>query len=321
MTQWAYYHRRSILFALGLFAIAGLFTIYSTPVSLFPQVIFPRVVINMDAGDRPAERMMVEATWPVEEAVRTVPGVVSVRSNTSRGSADISINFVWGLDMVSAMLQVESAINQIRSTLPATLAFSVRRMEPTVFPVLGYSLTSAKQSQVELRDIAQYQIRPVLSAVSGVANIEVLGGAVAEYQVIVNQARLNALGLNLDDIAKALTAANVIHAVGRLEQDYKLYLGLTNTQFQNAEQIAQTVVRKGPNGLVFLENVAQVVKTTAPLWQRVTADGKEAVLFQVIQQPDGSTVEIAHAIQKSWISFKKSCQPTLNFPSGMTKVI
>ena len=305
MTQWAYFHRRSILFALGLFAIAGFFTIYSTPVSLFPQVIFPRVVINMDAGDRPAERMMVEATWPVEEAVRTVPGVVSVRSNTSRGSADISINFVWGLDMVSAMMQVESAINQIRSTLPATLAFTVRRMEPTVFPVLGYSLTSAKQSQVELRDIAQYQIRPVLSAISGVANIEVLGGAIAEYQVIVNQARLNALGLNLDDIAKALAAANVIHAVGRLEQDYKLYLGLSNTQFQNGEQIAQTIVRKGSNGLVFLEDVAQVVKTTAPQWQRVTADGKDAVLFQIIQQPDGSTVEIAHAVQKQLVAFQK----------------
>jgi CzcA family heavy metal efflux pump len=298
MTQWAYYHRRSILFALCLFAIAGLFTIFKTPVSLFPQVIFPRIVINMDAGDRPAERMMVEATWPVEEAVRTVPGVVNVRSNTSRGSADISINFVWGLDMVSAMLQVESAINQIRSKLPATLAFTVRRMEPTVFPVLGYSLTSTKQSQVELRDIAQYQIRPVLSAIPGVANIEVLGGAVAEYQVIVNPAKLVAFGLNLDDIAKGLTAANIIHAVGRLEQDYKLYLGLTNTQFENAQQISKTIIRKGSNGLVFLDDIAQVIKTTAPQWQRVTADGKDAVLFQLIQQPDGSTVEIAHAVQK-----------------------
>ena len=62
MTLWAYHHRRSILFALSLFAISGIVTIFSTPVSLFPQVIFPRVVINMDAGDRPAERMMVEAT-------------------------------------------------------------------------------------------------------------------------------------------------------------------------------------------------------------------------------------------------------------------
>ena len=305
MTLWAYHHRRSILFALSLFAIAGFFSIFSTPVSLFPEVTFPRVVINMDAGDRPAERMVIEATWPVEEAVRAVPGVLSVRSNTSRGSADISINFIWGIDMVSAMLQVESAINQIRSALPATLAFTVRRMEPTVFPVLGYSLTSASQTQVALRDVAQYQIRPMLSAIPGVANIEVLGGAIAEYQVIVNLARLNSFGLSLDDIAKALSAANVIHAVGRLEQNYKLYLMLANTQLQNPEQISQTILRSGHNGLVFLEDVAQVVKATAPQWQRVTADGKDAVLFQIIQQPGSSTVDIARAVQKQLELFKK----------------
>ena len=297
MTGWAYRHRRSILFALSLCAVAGFFTLFSTPVSLFPAVIFPRVVINMAAGDRPAERMVIEATLPVEEAVRTIPGVLSVRSNTSRGSADIAINFVWGLDMVSAMLQVESAINQIRSALPATLAFTVRRMEPTVFPVLGYSLISARQSQVALRDIAQYQIRPLLSAIPGVADIEVLGGAVAEYQVIVNPARLNALGLSLGDIAKALTAANVIHAVGRLEQNYKQYLVLENTSLQNPAQIARTVIRNSANGPVFLGDVAQVVKAAAPQWQRVTADGKDAVLFQIIQQPGGSTVDIGQHVQ------------------------
>ena len=219
MTQWAYIHRRSILFALSLFSFAGFFVINSTPVSLFPQVTFPRVVINLDAGDMPAERMAIQATWPVEEAVRAVPGVLTVRSTTSRGSADIAINFRWGVDMVSAMLQVESAINQVRSNLPARLAFSVRRMDPTVFPVLGYSLSSTKHSLVELKDMALYQIRPVLSAIEGVSKVEVMGGATAEYQVLVNPARINALGLNLDDIARTLSAANVIQAVGRLEHN------------------------------------------------------------------------------------------------------
>jgi CzcA family heavy metal efflux pump len=294
MTQWTYSHRRSILFALSLFAFAGCSVIYSTPVSLFPQVTFPRVVINLDAGDMPAERMAVQVTWPVEEAVRAVPGVLTVRSNTSRGSADIAINFKWGIDMISAMLQVESSINQIRSTLPITLTFAVRRMDPTVFPVLGYSLSSAKHSLIELRDMALYQIRPILSAIPGVAKVDVLGGATAEYQVLVDPARVNALDLNLDDIAKTLSAANVIQAIGRLEQNYKLYLILTNTQFQNSKQISQTILRSGQNGLVFLEDVAQVVKTTAPQWQRITAEGRDAVLFQINQQPGSSTVEIAN---------------------------
>lgn len=293
MTQWAYYHRRTILFALSLFASAGFFVIYSTPVSLFPQVTFPRVVINLDAGDMPAERMAVQVTWPVEEAVRAVPGVLNVRSTTSRGSADIAINFSWSVNMISAMLQVESSINQIRSNLPATLSFGVRRMDPTVFPVLGYSLSSAKHSLVELRDMALYQIRPILSAIPGVSKVDVLGGATAEYQVLADPARINALGLNMNDIAQALSAANVIQAVGRLEQNYKLYLLLANTQFENARQILRTILRSGQNGLVFLEDVAQVIKTTAPQWQRVTAEGRDAVLFQINQQPGSSTVSIA----------------------------
>jgi CzcA family heavy metal efflux pump len=241
--------------------------------------------------------MAVQVTWPVEEAVRAVPGVLTVRSATSRGSADISINFVWDTDMVSAMLQVESALNQIRSTLPTTLAFAVKRMDPTVFPVLGYSLTSDVHSLVELRDMALFQIRPILSAIPGVAKVDVLGGAIAEYQVLVDPARINALGLSLNDIATALSAANVIQAVGRLEQNYKLYLLLANTQFLSPAQISQTILRSGENGLVFLEDVAQVVKTTAPQWQRVTAEGRDAVLFQINQQPGSSTVDIARNAQ------------------------
>jgi multidrug efflux pump subunit AcrB len=209
---------------------------------------------------------------------------VTVRSSTSRGSADIAINFKWGEDMVSSMLQVASAINQIRSTLPANLAFTVKRMDPTVFPVLGYSLVSSQHSLVELRDRALYQIRPILSAIPGVAKVDVLGGAVEEYQVLVDPARINALNLNLNDIAKTLSAANVIQAVGKLEQNYKLYLLLANTQLQNLQQISQTILRSGKNGLVFLEDVAQVVKTAAPQWQRITADGHDAVLFQINPQ-------------------------------------
>ncbi|CAA9889295.1 putative RND efflux pump, Similar to multidrug efflux transporter AcrB [Candidatus Methylobacter favarea] len=312
MTQWAYRHRRSILFALSLIAIAGFFEIYNTPVSLFPQVTFPRVVVNLNAGDMPAERMAVQVTWPVEEAVRAVPGVLTVRSATSRGSADIAINFNWGSDMVSAMLQVASAINQIRSTLPAALSFGVRRMDPTVFPVLGYSLLSPGHSLVELRDIALYQIRPILSAIPGVAKVDVLGGAIAEYQVLVDPARINALGLSLNDIAAALSAANVIQAVGRLEQNYKLYLLLANTQLQNSQQISRTILRSGQNGLVYLEDVAQVVKTTAPQWQRITAEGRDAVLFQINQQPGSSTVEIARNAQAQLELIKQKLPADIN---------
>ncbi|MGH7874695.1 MAG: efflux RND transporter permease subunit, partial [Candidatus Binatia bacterium] len=271
--------------------------ILTLPVALFPHVIFPRIVVSLAAGDRPAERMMIEVTGPIEESVRAIPGVRNVRSATSRGSAEVSINFDWGQDMVSALLQVESAITQVMPTLPQGTTFDARRMEPTVFPVLAYSLTSDNHSLVELRDIALYQLRPLLSTITGVAKIEVLGGAQREYQVNIDAARLNAYGLSLSDVAKSLAAANVIASVGRMEDHYKLYLAMSDTRFLNPEQIRETILRSGPGGIVRLANVASVGEGTAPQWTRVTADSHDAVIFQIHQQPDGNTVAIAREIK------------------------
>ena len=128
------------------------------------------------------------------------------------------------------------------------------------------------------------------------ADVGVLGGATEEYQVIVDPAKLASFGLSLDDVAKALSAANIITAVGRLEDHDKLYLIVSDTQFRDFDQIGQTVLRSGENGLVLLEDVAIVSRGTQPQWTRVTADGHDAVLFQVYQQPGGNTVQISREI-------------------------
>jgi multidrug efflux pump subunit AcrB len=247
-TGWVHTHRFSLLFLISALIVGGLAATSKLPVALFPYVTFPRVVVNIDAGDRPAERMMIEVTFPIEQAARAVPGVRNVRSTTSRGSAEISINFDWGEDMVAAMLQVQSAINQVMPSLPQGTIFNARRMDPTVFPVLAYSLTSDIHSLVELRDVAVYQLRPLLSMISGVAKIEVLGGAQREYEVNINPARLDSYGLSLSDVAKVLSAANVIEAVGRMEDHYKLYLAMSDTRLQSLDQIRGTIIRSGPGG-------------------------------------------------------------------------
>ena len=110
---------------------------------------------------------MLQVTRPVERAVRAVPGVRSVRSTTSRGTTDISINFDWGHDMVNALLQVESAINQIKPDLPPGTRFTAKRMYPANYSgVIAYSLTSHKLSQVKLRDLAALSDGAVTSPAS-----------------------------------------------------------------------------------------------------------------------------------------------------------
>ena len=293
LSAWIKQHKNATLTLVVLLSISGLVAALKLPVALFPQVDFPRVVVSLDAGDRPAERMAMEVTVPVEETIRSVPGLKSIRSTTSRGSSEISINFDWGANMVESMLQVESAINQALPTLPQGTQFDVRRMDPTVFPCLAYSLTSDKVPLVKQRDFAYYELRPLLSTVPGVAKVVVQGGQQAEYQVIVDPAKLEAHGLTLADLSKALSSANTISAVGRLEDHNKLYLALVDNRFSGSEEIGQTVVLKTSTGLVRVSDLAEVSLGAVPLWTRVTADGHDAVILQVFQQPSGNTVELS----------------------------
>lgn len=309
LAEWAQSHARSILFLVAVLAAAGAVSSFSLPVALFPQVSFPRVRITLDAGDRPAEQMAIEVTQPVEEAVRAVPGVAGVRSTTSRGSAEISVNFQWGDDMVAAMLEVESEVNKQLPSLPAGTSFSVERMDPTVFPVIAYSLTSQTHSLAELRTLAVYTLSPALSTTPGVSRTDVVGGETEEYRVEVDPGKLQALGLTLKDVADALSASNVLTAVGKLEQYDKLYLLISDTRFHSFEEIGKTVLKSTPGGVVLLDDVAKIRRSTAPQWIRVTADGRDAVLFQVYQQPGGNTVRIAADIKAKLRELGKQIPP------------
>lgn len=292
LAHWATAHRRSILFLIATLVVAGITFSFTLPVGLFPNVDFPRIAVAVEAGDRPADQMVIAVTRPVEQAVRAVPGVKAVRSTTSRGSAELSINFGWGDDMVAALLQVESAVNQILPELPPGTRFTARRMDPTVFPVAAYSLTSDSRTPVELHDLASFELVPILSTIDGVAKVTVIGGERAEYRVEINPEKLAAYGLGFDEVAASLSANNILEAVGRLEDHYKLYLLLSDTRIVSLKTIGDTVLRTGDKGLVRLSDVAHVYAATAPQWIKVTADGHDAVLLQVYQQPGGNTVQI-----------------------------
>jgi CzcA family heavy metal efflux pump len=291
-------HRRSLLFLALMLTIGGIASALFMPVALFPNVAFPRVQLTLDAGDRPADQMAIEVTTPVEAAVRRVRGVRDVRSTTSRGSADIAITFDWGADMAAALQEVNGAAGQILPQLPAGTQLSTRRMDPTTFPVLAYSLRSHTLSPGALHDLAQYQLRPLLSGINGVAHVDVQGGEVAEFHADVDSGKLRALNLSLDDVTKAVTQAATIQAMGRVSDHYKLYLLLADNQPTTVAALRDIVVHAGPAGVVRLGDVAAVSLDHVPQWIRVNADGQNAVLLQVYQQPDGNSVQIANDVKQ-----------------------
>ena len=297
VSTWAARHARSLLFLLLALVAGGVLAAWSLPVSLFPHISFPRIRLNLDAGDRPAERMEVQVTRPVEESLRGIPGVRTVQSTTSRGTAEVTLTFDWGQDMTAAYLQAQAEAARLLPSLPPGTTFAARRMDPTVFPVIAYSVTSAHRPLTTLHDLCKYQLAPVLSAVPGVARIGVDGGAVEEYRVVVDPARLAAHDLALADVTAALSAANVLTAVGKLEDHFKLYLVVADAQFKSIDEIGDTVVRSGPGGVSKLSDVADVVRATRPQYVHSTADGRDCVLVNVFQQPGGNTVDIAAGIR------------------------
>ena len=295
---WLQRHRRSVLFLLALLAAGGVFAAFKLPVGLFPNVDFPRVVVSADAGDRPASQMMLQVTQPLEQAVRRVPGVVDVRSTTSRGTADISVSFDWGTPMALAAVQVNEAVTQMLPQLPPGTQVASKRMDPTVDPVIAYSLTSHSLTPTQLYDLAEFQLRPLLSSIKGVARVQIQGGAQEEYHVTLDPLKLQALGLTLQDVSNSVAAANGVQAVGHLQDRYKLLLALADSRLHDAAQISDIVLRAGADGVVRLKDVARVSRSTVPQWVRVTADGKDAVLLNIYQQPGGNTVQIARNVRQ-----------------------
>lgn len=288
--------RTLLLFAVAL-AVAGAVAAWSLPVGLFPQVAFPRIVVDLDAGDRPADTMALLVTRPVEEAIRTVPGVEGVRSETSRGAAQVSVDFGWGRDMIASTLLVDAAIARAVPSLPPGVTYDVRRMDPTVFPIVSYALRSDSVSPARLRDLAQFRIAPALASVRGLSRVDVQGGDTPEIQVEADPRQLAAHGLAVDDLVSAITGANVVRAVGRVQDRNKLFLTLVDQPMQGTRDIGAIVVRRTDAGWVHVSDVATVRMGVEPQWTRVAEDGRPAVLFNVFEQPDGNAVAIAAEVR------------------------
>ncbi|MBS0589231.1 MAG: efflux RND transporter permease subunit, partial [Proteobacteria bacterium] len=297
-------HARSLLCVAFALALAGLVAAFVLPVGLFPQVSFPRVVVDLSSGDRPADQTVLAVTRPVEEAIRAVPGVRNVRSASSRGSSQISVDFGWGRDMIATTLLVDAAIAQALPKLPPGTTYGVRRMDPTVFPIIGYGLTSDTLTPNQLNDLAQYEIVPLLAPITGLARVGVQGGAIDEVQVEADTHRLNAYGIGMNELVAAITAGNALQAVGRVQDRDKLFLVVSNSNLRSIDELKNIVVRGDETGVVRLSDVADVIAGAAPFWLRVVEDGKPAVLINAYEQPDGNAVQIARDVRARLATFK-----------------
>jgi CzcA family heavy metal efflux pump len=308
---WFARYSTPIIAFICILAVIGVYEALTIPVAVFPTTNFPRIIIGVDNGVMPIEQMEVSITRPIEDAIRSVPGLEDVRSVTSRGSAEINLFFNWNVDMLETLQLVDAAVNNVQRSLPQTVQIQTHRLDFSSFPIIGYSLTSNVVPQTDLWELATYDIKPRLNALPGVASVLVQGGQRPEFHVTVDPAQMLRAKTSIADIVGAVNRTNVIDSPGLLNRNHQLFLGLVDAQVHGADDIGNIVIKHVNNVPVRVRDIGGVAPATEPVYTVVSANGKPAVLLSVNRQPDSNTVQVADEVHKEMAAIRPS------LPSGV----
>jgi len=276
---------------------AGAWTATRLPSAIFPTVTFPRVKVIAEGAEEPAVQMIPAVTRPLEEAILRVPGIERVISTSTRGSVEIGAEFSWGTDMQLALQRVQAEISRTRPDLPADLRVDAEWMNTAVFPILGYALTSDTRSQAELRELADFVLRPALIQIPGVSQVQVQGGRLREFQVRLEPEKLAARKLSAADVVDSIRKNNVTSSAGLVEANHELYLSLVTGKPAGIDDLSRIAVPPPKGGVAStLGQLGEISAEDAVSFIRTTADRRPAVLVNVVRQPAASTLAIAAGI-------------------------
>jgi CzcA family heavy metal efflux pump len=301
-------HSLAIVFICAALCLGGVYSALTISSAVFPQTNFPRVVILVDNGVMPADEMMATITRPIEEAMKDIPGVRTVRSATGRGSAEVNVFFNWKVAMIQSELYVLGRLSQIRSSLPETAEAAVYRVTFSNFPIIGVSLTSQTRSLIELWEVARYNLKVRFLRIPDVARVDLIGGRRPEFHIVVDPARLEAANLSLPEVTEALIKNNLIASTGLHEENHMLYLSVIDGRVHSIQDIENFPVVVADRHPVLVRDFARVERGPEPVFNIVTAEGQEAVLLNIYSQPDGSTLDIARRL-KSELKFLRGELP------------
>jgi CzcA family heavy metal efflux pump len=302
---------RAIILGVVLLTGAGVYSMTTLPSNIYPEVEFPRIVLVAKAGDLAPRMMQLAVTRPLEEAARSVLGVRRVRSKTIRGATEISVIFNPDANMPYALQLMQAKTDEVKADLPADTQLTVERMTPSLFPIFQLNVTGDLPA-TDIRDIAEFQLRPLISRVPGVANVEVLASDEREISVIVDPEKLTANHLSLEQVAEALRATNQISSVGRLPKDYLQYLVLATGELTSLDDVRQAVVAFRQQTPVYVGDVAEVREGVVDRTILISANGKPGAIVSVARQIRGNIIGVTDGVIEALRGYTRS------LPAGLS---
>ena len=291
--NFAMQHARGILFILGVFVILGLASVSSLPMSIYPKVAFARVVVVAQNGQMTPAQVQQNITRPIEQALSTVIGVQLVQANSAQGSAQVSVTFDPKIDLNLDLQRVNAALSQqVNAALPPGTDVIAQIVNPNIFPVLGYVVNVPGKTLTETRNISEYQLRPLLTGMPGIAQVRTVGGRIKEFWISVDPHQAAALKISLDAIASAVGANNQITSVGHFNAFDQRQIVLVSGAPRTPADIANIVVDNRNGTPITVGQLATVHDALEPKTSIVSANGQDAVLLNVYAQPGGNIVQI-----------------------------
>lgn len=298
-------YKNPLTVALVMIILGGIFVYSRLQTSLFPEITFPKIKVIADAGLQPVNKMMVTVTKPLENAIKQVPDLQYVRSTTSRGSCEISAFMDWKADIDLSQQRIESKINEIKNNLPPETQITVEKMNPSILPVMGYTLESHDKSPIEMKQLANYTIKPFLSQVAGVSDVRIIGGKTKEYWVTLDAQKMSTLSITPDVMNTAIGQTGFVKSNGYLADYHFLYLSVTDATVRTKEDIGNIVIRNTGKRVILLKDIAAIDIKDAVEYTRINANGKEAILVAVIKQPNANLVALSTTMEAKVGELKK----------------
>jgi len=278
--------------------VFGFFSFKRLPVNLMPELNYPTLTVRTEYAGAAPEEIENEISRPIEEALGVVGGLNKINSISRAGISDVVLEFVWGTDMSKATQEALEKLELVflprEAERPLLLHF-----DPSLDPIMEMSFSGegqryeGEQGLRRLRRIAELQIKRALEPIKGVAAVRVRGGLEEEYHVLLDKEALQRSGLSIQTVIDRLRQENINVAGGTLKEGRAEYMVRTLNEYENLDEVAETVVARIADRSVRVKDLGRVIRTQKDREIMTRTDGAESVQIDIYKEADANMVAVA----------------------------
>src|SRR5881628_2691938 len=301
LTLLALRNRIGILMLSLAMVVLGEISLDRLPRDLFPQIQVPVAFVGVIYKGAPPIDIEQSVVYPIEKAVSSASNVEHVESFSKQGIGAVQVWFNWGADINVGQMEVMQRVTQILNQLPSgILQPFIVKFDVSNIPAAFVTVSGGNLDERGLYDLAFNTIAPQVEQLPNVAAATVEGGKVRQININLDPAMLQARGLSILDVVKAVKASNLILPSGDLKAGNLDYNVFTNNQFKTVEPINDVIVKATPEGTpVRVKDLGTVTDSSDIQTNIVRTDGQRSVYLRVNKQPIANTVEVVDALRRA----------------------